>query len=270
MIDSHAHVAFAQFDADREAVIERAKQAGVSWVEVGTDVVGSQRAVALAEQYPDAVLGAAVGVHPSDVAGLVKEDWQALEQLLEGDGVIAVGEVGFDFYRGGSATVQQPVLERFVALARAPDRPVIFHVRSSDTADAHAALLSFLQHMPAGERPSGVVHTFSGTPAQAEDYLALGLFLSISGVVTFKNAGAMADVARMVPLDRLLIETDCPFLAPDPHRGQRNEPAYTVLMVRRVAELRRISMDEVQRVTVDNAQRLFGVKNNPPVAGIGA
>lgn len=275
MIDSHAHVAFAQFDGDREGVIERARrvrlrqgygeQASVRWVEVGTDVAQSRAAVALAEHYPDDVLGATVGVHPSDIAALTEDDWRELEELLSHRRVVAVGEVGLDYYRGGWREMQLPVLERFVALAVAHDLPVVFHVRSGAPAslagkgrDAHADLPRFLQARDAAVR--GVVHTFSGTAAQAEEYLKLGLYLSISGVVTFKNAGAMAEVARTVPLDRLLVETDCPFLAPEPYRGRRNEPAYVEHVVQRVAALRGVSADTVAQATVENATRLFGVK----------
>lgn len=234
------------------------------WVEVGTDVVQSRAVLALADRYPDDVLGATVGVHPSDVASLDEDDWQVLEELLSHRRVVAVGEVGLDYFRGGRREVQLPVLGRFVELAAERDLPVVFHVRSGAPArsagedrDAHDDLLQFLQSRGAGVR--GVVHTFSGTVTQAEEYLKLGLCLSISGVVTFKNAGAMAEVARIMPLDRLLVETDCPYLTPEPYRGKRNEPAHVAHVVERVAELRGVATDEVAQATAENASHLFGM-----------
>lgn len=259
MIDAHAHVAFRQFDDDRAAVIARARVAGVRWLEVGTDIVQSRAALALADAYPYDVIGATVGVHPSDVAAGV--DWLALEQLLTHPRVAAVGEVGLDYYRGGTKKQQLPVLQRFVDLALERKWPMVFHVRSGADADAHADLLDFLQSLPAERCPTGVIHTYSGTAEQAARYLAFGLSLSFSGVVTFKNAEDVAAAARMTPLDRLLIETDCPFLAPAPHRGQRNEPANVCLVAERIAQLKSLPMDDIAAATARNAARLFAAKS---------
>ena len=266
MFDSHAHVTFEQFAADREAVLNRAGQAGVTgWVEVGTDVASSGRAAAFARQYTgrpphQVAVWASAGVHPSDIAALTEEGWAELTQLADEEVVVAIGEVGLDFYRGGTAEQQVPVLERFIDLAVTKQLPVIFHVRdAAKGANAHDELLQLLAGLPISRRPRGVIHTFSGTEAQAEAYLQLGLHLSFSGVVTFDNAGEVAAVAGSMPLHRMLIETDCPFLAPAPHRGQRNEPAYVHLVAQKIAELRGTSPDQVIAQTAANTQELFGL-----------
>lgn len=255
MIDSHAHVAFRHFDADREEALSRAREAGVRWVEVGTNLEQSQAAVELAHELPNDVIGATVGVHPSEAGDDI--DWAVLERLLGDERVVAVGEVGLDYYRGGTREQQLPPLGQFVRLAAARGLPVIFHVRSGEWADAHDDLLAWLRSLPSAGRPRGVIHTFSGTWKQAQEYLALGMYISVSGVVTFKNAPDMHEVARKIPLDRLLIETDCPYLAPDPYRGRRNEPAYVEFVARRVAELRDMALDEVSAETEANALTLF-------------
>ncbi|HLD25584.1 MAG TPA: TatD family hydrolase [Candidatus Andersenbacteria bacterium] len=255
MIDSHAHVAFRQFDEDREAVIERARAAGVRWVEVGTDLGQSRAALELAKQYPVDVIGATVGIHPSDVAE--SADWLAIHELLKHELVVAVGEVGLDYYRGGTYDEQLPVLEQFVQLATQHQLPMIFHVRSGENADAHADLLSYLQSLPVRQRPRGVIHTFSGTAKQAEQYVGLGMHLSFSGVVTFKNAGEILAVAQTMPLERMLIETDCPFLAPEPHRGARNEPGYVGLVAEQIATGRGVSAQTIAEATEANAWRFF-------------
>jgi TatD DNase family protein len=287
LFDSHAHVAFKQFDADRAAVIGRAHAAGLTgWLEVGTDVASSQRAVELAMKQTGVF--ATVGVHPSDIGEVTEADWVTLEAMLAQECVVAVGEVGIDFYRGGTLKPQLRVLERFVRLAREHSLPVVFHVRDAPqnpsqpplirggeqeknsppdkgesegvlTHNAHDALIQYLESLPLDARPRGVIHTFSGTSAQAQQYLALGLYLSFSGVVTFKNAGDMAEAAKTVPLDRFLIETDCPFLAPQQYRGQRNEPAYVRFVAEKVAELRGESVEAISEASWRNAQRLFAL-----------
>ncbi len=259
MFDSHAHMHYDSYNEDRDQVIARSRAAGLSgWLEVAVDVATSQQAVALAQK--EAGVYATVGVHPSDIGTLTPDGWETIESLVTQPQVVAVGEVGLDFYRGGTAQEQLPILHRFVALAVKHSLPVVFHVRDSadGNASAHDAMINFLESLPANERPQGVMHTFSGGEAQAERYLALGMYLSFSGVVTFKNAGPIATVATTMPLNRLLIETDCPFLTPEPHRGQRNEPAYVALVAEKIAALRKISVAEIERATDANAQVLFG------------
>lgn len=256
MFDSHAHVAFDSFDEDREAVIARAGEAGVKgWLEVGTDLEQSQKAVALAQQYEHVF--ATVGVHPSDIGSAVA--WGEIEKLVQHEKVKAIGEVGLDFYRGGDVEQQKEVLGKFIALAQKYNKPVVFHVRNGREVDAHETLISFLGEYPESDRPPGIIHTYSGTLTQAQQYLDLGMYLSFSGVVTFKNAGEIAEAAKTIPLDRILIETDCPFLAPDPYRGKRNEPAYVALVAQKIAVLRNISMQEVEQQTDSSAQKVLGV-----------
>lgn len=242
MIDSHAHVAFSGFNEDREEVMTRAREARVSWIEIGTDVEQSKKALALG-------VPATIGVHPSDVAAGI--DWAEIKKLLDEPNVVAVGEVGLDLFHGQNLEEQFEALKQFIDLAREKDLPVVFHVR-----EAHDKMIEFLKREKWGR---GVIHTFSGTAKQAREYLDMGLHLSFSGVVTFKNAGEILEVAKTMPLERMLIETDCPFLAPEPFRGKRNEPAYVKYVAQKIADIRGISFDEVARVTEENAKLLFNL-----------
>lgn len=257
MLDSHAHVNDSQFDTDRADILTQAQAVGVNgWIEIGTTVADSQQAIALAKQSYS--IWATVGVHPDYIADITDQDWQQLEQLVQQPKVVAVGEVGLDYYRGGKLTDQQPVLERFIALAVEYKKPVVFHVRSGKH-DAHADLIHILEALPATQRPRGVIHTFSGTVDQAQAYLALGLYLSISGVITFKNAGDLVEVVRNTPLEKLLLETDCPYLTPEPHRGQRNEPAYVSFIAQKVAELKGVPVSQVDHMTETTTRQLFSL-----------
>lgn len=258
MIDSHAHVMVDAFDADRDAVFERARAAGVvGWIEVGTDLEQSRKAIALAQHHEN--VWATVGVHPSDIPELTEDAWRAIEQLLREPRVIAVGEVGFDLHRGGLLDQQRVALQRFMGLAQQRNLPIVFHVRSGGDIDAHEEMIRFLKSFSDQERPRGVMHTFSGTREQAARYLELGMYLSFSGVVTFRNAGETAEVAKTVPLDRMLIETDCPFLAPEPYRGKRNEPAYVTFVAKKIAGLRGVAVNVVAEATEHNARELFSL-----------
>ncbi len=258
MFDSHAHVAFERFDADREQVIERARAAGLQgWIEIGTNLEESKKALALAGKVEGVY--ATVGVHPSDIDTIEKKTWEEIEKLLDRPKVVAIGEVGLDFYRGGIAQEQVPALKQFIALAQERSLPIVFHVRNGQDIDAHEELLHLLEHYTDDERPTGVIHTYSGTTVQAQRYVDLGMHVSFSGVVTFKNAGELPEVAKIVPEDRILIETDCPFLAPHPYRGQRNEPAYVALVAEKLAEIRAVSVEEIKAQTLQNTKRLFGM-----------
>lgn len=258
MIDSHAHVAAEQFDSDRDELISRTTQNGVTgWIEVGTNVLESEKAVALAQKYPN--VRASVGVHPDDIRGLTEKDWRILEMLARTEEVCAIGEVGFDTFRDGNIEEQEPVLRRFIELAQELHMPAIFHVRSGNGVDAHAELLRVLSSYPLSGPLKGVIHTFSGTMDQAQQYIDLGMMLSFSGVITFKNSGELPEVAKSIPLSSLLVETDCPFLTPEPFRGQRNEPSYVRYVAQKISDIRGLSFDEVQKATEENAKVLFGV-----------
>lgn len=259
LIDTHAHLDFRKFDADRPAVIERARAAGVAAiVNVGTDLTSSRRAVELAGEY-DTVY-AAVGMHPHDAKKLDGATLAELRDLAQQPGVVAVGEIGLDFYRDLSPrNLQRRAFQAQLAWAAKLGKPVIIHDR-----EAHDQVIEILAGWVAGLGNSplagrlGVLHTFSGDLVMAERAIDLGFYISISGPVTYKNARRLADIVRALPLERLLVETDCPFLAPHPHRGKRNEPAYVRLVAERIAELKGISIDDLATATTANAQRLFG------------
>ena len=258
LVDTHAHLDFPQFDADREPILERAALAGVAViVNVGADLVSSQRAVALAGGHER--IYAAVGVHPHDAKTLDGASLAELRKLATAPKVVAVGEIGLDYYRDLSPRpVQRRAFQAQLAWAAKLGKPVIIHDR-----DAHQETLEVLGEWAAGIKNSslagrlGVLHTFSGDLAMAEHAIELGFYISISGPVTYQNARQLPGIVRALPLERLLVETDCPYLAPEPYRGKRNEPAYVRLIGERIAALRGISMDELAEATTANAQRLF-------------
>jgi TatD DNase family protein len=249
-VDTHCHLDFPEFDADRDAVIERAQAAGVGRIVLpGTDLDTSRRAVALAERHPG--LYAAVGVHPNQSAGLTPETYDQLHTLANSPKVVGIGEIGIDLYwRKVSLTAQQEAFRRQIQLADALGKPVIVHDR-----EAHAEVMAVLQeHSP---RAGAVLHAFSGDEAMARAALDLGFYLGVDGPLTYKkNEGLRALFAR-VPLDRVLIETDAPYLAPQTYRGQRNEPAYVRWVAEKLAEIRKMPVNTVADVTTRNAARFF-------------
>jgi TatD DNase family protein len=251
--DSHGHVDGVEFDADRDAVLVRARAAGVTrFVTVGTgeSLERIRRAVALAEREPDVV--AAVGVHPHDAARIQPDWWPALEELARHARVVAVGETGLDFhYDHSPRPAQEDAFRAHVRLARRVGKPVVCHVR-----EAHAETVALLGEEGAAE-VGGVIHCFTGGPDDARAYVELGMHVSFSGIVTFKSADAIRAAVACVPLDRLLIETDCPYLAPVPMRGRRNEPAFLVHTAAAVAEAKGVPLAELAAATVANTSRLF-------------
>jgi TatD DNase family protein len=253
MIDSHCHLDFESFGEDRAEVLARARAAGVTCficIGSGQDTVSARQSVALAEAEAD--IYAAVGVHPHDVARMSEADWTELEGLARGARVVGVGETGLDYhYNHSPPEAQRAAYERFVAMARAVGRPVISHVR-----EAHDDAVDILTRAGAAQ-VGGVIHCFTGGVAEARRYLDLGHHLSFSGILTFKNAQPIRDAAAFAPLDRVLIETDAPFLAPIPHRGKRNEPAFMRETLRVLAEVRGADPAEVERATAENTRRLF-------------
>jgi TatD DNase family protein len=256
-VDSHAHIDGEEFEADRDEVVARARGAGVRAIlNVGTgDPHGGnfERAVAVAERYEGVY--ASVGVHPHDARLYDEAAERLLLEFIRGRRVVAVGEIGLDYhYDNSPRDVQREVFARQLRLARAEGLPVIIHSR-----DADEETLEILRTEYEGTERGGVMHCFGGGPALAEGALALGFYISFAGNVTFKKADALREVARTVPLERLLVETDCPYLAPVPHRGRRNEPAYVVETARFLAELRGVRDEELGRTTSENFLRLFGV-----------
>ncbi len=259
MIDSHCHLNFDSFDHDREAVIARAAAAGVTrMVNPGVDQESSRAAIDLAARY--AGVYAAVGVHPNDTANFSDDDLTWIEALAHQPKVVAIGEIGLDYHWDDSPKAAQfRALEAQLSLAARLERPVIIHNRDASD-DLIGILESWARDLPPAlrERP-GVLHSFSAPQAIADRALAAGFSLGFTGPITFKNADDLRRVAASVPLDRILVETDAPFLTPTPHRGKRNEPAYIPLMVERLASLRVISVEEMAAATVANTERLFGL-----------
>ena len=252
LIDTHAHLHFPELAADLDGVLERARAAGVTaMVTIGTDRETNPAAVALAERLGS--IYATVGIHPHDAAEATEADFEAMERLArESTKVVALGEMGLDFFRNLSPRdVQETVWRRQLGMARRLGKPVVIHCR-----DAHPEALAILAGERVGE-VGGVMHCFSADVEVAGRCLDLGLHISLAGPVTYKNARALPDVARFVPADRLVLETDCPFLPPHPHRGQRNEPAWVAITAARVAELRGVTLDALGETTSGNARRLF-------------
>lgn len=252
LFDTHAHLHFPDLLADLDGVLERARAAGVTGiVTIGTDRETNPAAVALAERL--AGVHATVGVHPHDAGEATEADFEAMERLARGSPkVVALGEMGLDFYRNLSPPdVQETVFRRQLDMARRLDKPVVIHCR-----DAHPEALAILAGERVGE-VGGVMHCFSADVEVAKRCLDLGLMISLAGPVTYKSAKALPEVARFVPADRLVLETDCPYLPPHPHRGQRNEPAWVAITAARVAELRGVSPEALGETTSENARRLF-------------
>ncbi|MSQ41936.1 MAG: TatD family deoxyribonuclease [Dehalococcoidia bacterium] len=268
LVDAHAHISSREFDDDRSAVLERAWDAGlVAIVEAGTDSASSERALASARAQPS--IHATAGLHPHDASRLEAERGP-LRVLLTGGGFAAVGEIGLDFYRELSSRAEQYAALRWqLALARELVLPVVIHAREAD-AECYAELTVWAAH--AGRylgpgREIGMLHCFAGDPELAARYIELGFLISVPGTVTYPGSERGRAVARMLPLPAMLVETDCPYLPPQPYRGRRNEPAYVRRTVQAVAELRACSAEEVARATAQNAARLFGFTLPASVTG---
>jgi TatD DNase family protein len=253
-VDSHCHLEEKDFGPDREPVIERARQAGVDrliCIGSGAGLDEIRNAVALAGSHDN--IWAGVGIHPHDVARMPDGALAEVEALAtHNPRVVAVGETGLDYhYNHSPPEAQKAALAQFAQIARRAGKPLSLHIR-----DAHADALDILASEDAR---SGVVHCFTGNLDEAKRWVALGYHISFSGVVTFKSAEAIREAAAWVPLDRVLLETDCPYLAPVPLRGKKNEPAYLVHTAQLVATTRGIDVAELADATTANALRLFGL-----------
>jgi TatD DNase family protein len=251
LFDTHAHLHFPEFAGDLDAVLERARQAGVSrFLTIGTDVATSRAAVALAAREPD--VWASVGIHPHDSASADDAALLEIERLASAPRVVAIGETGLDFFRDlAPHDAQERAFRAQLALARRVHKPVVVHCRN-----AHEETLALLASEGVRET-GGIMHCFSGDVGIARRCLDLGLFLSLAGPVTYPKPGALPEVARMVPADRLVVETDCPFLPPQGFRGKRNEPAHLAITAARVAELRGEPLAELAARMSENARALF-------------
>lgn len=255
LIDSHCHLDSPQFDPDRDQAIERALAAGVErMVAIGSGdgPPDLEAGVRLADRHPP--FWATVGVHPHDAAKASDESYQRLAELLKHPKVIAMGEIGLDYhYDHSPREVQRQVFVEQMRVARDARKPIVIHTREAweDT----LALLE--QHWKPSGLP-GIMHCFSGTAAEARRCVELGFYLSFGGIVTFPKALDLQEAARSAPADRILVETDAPYLAPVPRRGKRNEPAFVVETARKLAELRGVALESIAAMTTGNFERLFG------------
>lgn len=252
LFDTHAHYDDEAFDADRDAVLTALPGQGVGLVlNPGCDVESSRKAVQYAAAYPHVY--AAVGIHPENCGGYTAGDLAALRQLAQQPKTAAIGEIGLDYYwaENPPRDLQQQVLRDQLALARELALPVIIHDR-----EAHADTLSIIREFPG---ITGVFHCFSGSPEMAQELLKLGWYLGFDGPVTYKNARRAPEVAAVTPLDRMLIETDSPYMAPVPYRGKRNDSGYVHLIAEKLAEWKGVTPEEMARVTTENGKRLFHI-----------
>ncbi|MGQ9603373.1 MAG: TatD family hydrolase [bacterium] len=250
MIDSHAHLTSEKYHDDIDDVLERASECGISAIIcVGFDLQSSRQSIELAERYP--MVFAAVGIHPHDAASLNEKTIGDLEDLCNSNKVVAVGETGLDFYRNLSPRdSQEKAFIEQIALAKRKDLPLIVHSR-----EAHSRVIEILRV----ERVSkGVMHCFSGGAEIAKEAIDLGLYISFAGPVTY-GGSRFSNLLELIPKDRLLIETDCPYLSPVPHRGKRNEPSHLRFIAARLAELMNRSYKDIDNITTQNARLLFGI-----------
>ncbi|WP_455660575.1 TatD family hydrolase [Pradoshia sp.] len=254
LFDTHVHLNDDQFNDDLEEVIERARLNGVGRVVVvGFDEKTIKRAIELIDAYD--FMYAAIGWHPVDAIDCTDNYLEWIEELTAHPKVVAIGEIGLDYHWDKSPKdVQQVVFRRQIQLAKRLDLPIIIHNR-----EATEDVVTILEEEGA-EEVGGIMHCFSGSPETAKRCLDMNFYISLGGPVTFKNAVKPKEVAKEVPLDRLLIETDCPYLAPHPFRGKRNEPSYVKLVAEQIADLKGISFDEVAKATTENANRLFRIQ----------
>lgn len=254
LIDTHAHLDSPKFDTDRDEVIARALEAGIDTiVNIGFNRETIPSTMALAEKYP--FIYAVVGWHPTDAVDMkLEEDLAWIERLCSHPKVVAIGEIGLDYYWDTSPKdVQHIVFREQIRLARKLNKPIVIHNR-----DAHEDIVRILKEEKANE-VGGIMHCFSGSWETAKQCLDLGFHISFGGPVTFKNARVPKEVLECVPLDRLLLETDAPYLSPHPHRGQRNESAYVRLVAETAAEIKGLNLEELAKITSVNARRCLSI-----------
>jgi len=249
LIDTHCHLDFPDFDPDRDLVVARAKEAGVEYiVNIGSSLQGSAQSVQLSQRFP--CVWATVGCHPHEADRTTGQTLSALRSLAQDNKVVAIGEVGLDYYKNYSKKENQvPLFEKLVALAKEADLPLVIHCRLAET--------DTLRILRGAMPVKAVVHCFSGDAEFLRECLGLGFFVSFTCNITYKKAQALRDLVNMVPPDRLLLETDAPFLPPEGLRGKRNEPFQVKLLAEVIAGIKQVSMQEVARFTTVNAKNFF-------------
>jgi len=254
IVDSHCHLADTRLRGDVDGVIARARLAGVRTI-ISVGAIGpidtDRHAVEIAKR--NRGVYAVVGVHPHDASACGDTRMMELRELASSPKVVAIGESGLDFhYMHSPREAQEDSLRRHLALATALNKPIVIHCR-----DAEERLAAIVREIGMPPRV-GVIHCFTGNPSAARAFLALGFYISFSGILTFRNAAQIREAAQLVPSDRVMVETDAPYLAPEPYRGKRNEPAYVVRTLEVLAQLRDVRADALARTTTENARRLFG------------
>ncbi len=260
LTDTHCHLDLDHFDPDREKVIQQAVEQGLDHILVpGIDLPSSRAAVDLAERHP--MVYAAVGVHPNSATSWNAETKSALVALAQHPKVVAIGEIGLDYYRDWAPQpLQRKVFKEQLALAASLELPVIIHNREAFE-DVLPILIAWQEELAQADavlaKSPGVLHSYSGNIMQAEDVLAHGYYLGFTGPVTFKKAVETQQVAQSMPIEKMLIETDSPYLTPHPYRGKRNQPSYVYYVAEKIAQLRGISPAEVGEITSENAKKLF-------------
>ncbi len=250
--DSHAHLNDDRFDDDRDELIASFNQNGIcNVINIGADIKSSKESIELAEKYD--FIYAAVGIHPHDVEDMTDADLDTLSDMSKHKKVVAIGEIGLDYYYDNSPReLQRKWFRAQMELANKLNLPVIIHSR-----DAMGDTLEILRDCPV---KAGVLHCYSGSVESAKEILKLGYYISFAGPVTFKNAKGLTEVAEFVPMDKLLIETDCPYLTPEPYRGKRNSSLYVPEVAKKIAELKGLPVEEVAKATKENTKRLFEIK----------
>lgn len=264
-IDTHAHLDFEQFHKDVDKTIERAKKVGVGRIiNVGTNLQGSRDSFKIAKKYPEVF--ASVGIHPHDAHEATGQAMSELLEMASDEKVVAIGEIGLDYFKSekiNSRDAKEEQKKAFltqIGLAKRLDLPVIIHNRDADD--------DILEILKKQEETKGVIHCFSAGTSFAKEILSLGFYISFTGMITFKSkkkgeihACGIEDrsIVSQIPIEKILIETDSPFMAPEPYRGKRNEPAYVLEVAKKIAEIKRIPLKEVEKITTQNAERLFGI-----------
>ncbi|MBD8916029.1 MAG: TatD family deoxyribonuclease [Pseudobutyrivibrio sp.] len=257
IFESHAHYDDRQFDVDRETLLENLpfQNVGVI-VNVGSDIRSSKESITLAHQYD--YIYAAIGVHPDEVDTMKEADMEELSHMAKEDKVVAIGEIGLDYFRKeGNAykSVQKEWFCRQLDLAKEIEKPVIIHSRDA-AEDTIQILRDFRKENPQIENP-GVIHCYSYSPELAKEYVAMGFYIGIGGVVTFKNAKKLVETVAQIPLERILVETDSPYLCPEPNRGKRNDSSQIRYVMDRIADIRGIAPEEVEKQTEMNARKMY-------------
>ncbi|HHV83960.1 MULTISPECIES: TatD family hydrolase [Tepidanaerobacter] len=247
-VDIHAHLDDEAFDTDRQEMIKKIEEAGIIVVNAGSDMASSRFSVKLAEEFD--FIYACVGIHPHEAKKVEKDYLTELEELAKSPKVIAIGEIGLDYYYGSSEKdAQQKVFREQIELAKSLNLPVVVHDR-----DAHKDTADILKNI---KPERGLMHCYSGSLEMAQEFIEMNFYFSFGGVITFKNAKRPKEVAAKLPSDRILLETDCPYMSPEPYRGKRNDPTRIPIIAAQMAALRGVMLEEIERITYSNFNRLF-------------